>query len=496
MPTKRSLTLALVLLLVAAIPAQASSTPTVQVLDINPMAAGSTPSGLTAFGNKVFFSANDGTHGQELWRTDGGVDDTHAGSELACDIHPSGGSNPNLIGALGDWLYFTANDGTNGDELYRTNGAIDGCEIVSINPDADANISQAVVIGDKLWFSATDGIHGHEVWYTDNSAPVRVTDINSGAGDANPMYFTFAPTGTEVGETYIPWVYFSADDGVNGIELYRTDGVDTYLFADLNTTAGQGSNPDNMYLYDEVLYFSANDGVNGRELWATGGGPTELVDLNPGAGSSDPTNLITYGGLLYFTAANDATGNELRRTNGIEIASFVDLNPGADGSGIFSPTVIGDWLYFTGTNGGTGYELWRTDGVEVQQVVDLNPGPDSSFPYGFVPVGDQFLFQATLGSAYYPWISDGTEDGTVRAANLSGTNAYFGCECNQPFVVLNGRIFSYHGNDEYGYEPAYFDPLLPETNADASPLSTALMLLAAATAAAGLTLRMRERARR
>ncbi len=489
MPAKRSLTLALALLLIAAIPAQATSTPTVQVIDINPMAASSSPNGLIAFGNKVFFSANDGTHGQELWRTDGAAGETTVGSELACDIHPSGGSNPNLIGALGDWLYFTADDGTNGNELYRTNGAVNGCEIVGINADGDANVSQAVVIGDKLWFSADNGIHGFEVWYTDNSVPVRVTDINSGAGDANPADFTFAPAGTEVGETYIPWVYFTADDGVTGIELYRTDGVDTFLFADLNMAAGTGSNPDNLYLYNGALWFSANDGESGRELWVTGGGPTELVDLNPGVGSSDPANFIAYGGLLYFTAANDATGSEPRRTNGIEISSYVDLFPGPDGSGVFSPIVIGDWLYFTANNGGTGYEPWRTDGVEVQQVADLITGPSGSFPYGYTPIGGQFVFQATLGSAYYPWISDGTEAGTTQAAILSGTNAYFGCECDRPFAVLEGRVFSYQGNDEYGYEPAFFELPLPETNGDGSPLSTALVLLAAATAAAGLTIR-------
>jgi hypothetical protein len=61
--------------------------------------------------------------------------------------------------------------------------------------------------------------------------------------------------------------------------------------------------------------------------------------------------------------------------------------------------------------------------------------------------------------------------------------------------ALNGRLFIAAYSDETGNELAYLDEPtfgLPGTNRDGSVWSTALVLLAALTAAAGLTVRMRE----
>ena len=67
----------------------------------------------------LFFTANDGTNGRELWKSDG----TAAGTVLVKDINPGiAGSNPDNLTAVDDRLFFAANDGTNGDELWRSNG--------------------------------------------------------------------------------------------------------------------------------------------------------------------------------------------------------------------------------------------------------------------------------------------------------------------------------------------------------------------------------------
>ena len=45
---------------------------TVQLVDIRPgTSVSSSPASLTLVGDYVYFAANDGTHGIELWRTDG-----------------------------------------------------------------------------------------------------------------------------------------------------------------------------------------------------------------------------------------------------------------------------------------------------------------------------------------------------------------------------------------------------------------------------------------
>src|SRR5215203_7573161 len=45
---------------------------------------GSKPEQLTPMGDNVYFTADDGIHGRELWRTDG----TNVGTQLVKDVDP------------------------------------------------------------------------------------------------------------------------------------------------------------------------------------------------------------------------------------------------------------------------------------------------------------------------------------------------------------------------------------------------------------------------
>ena len=47
-------------------------------------ATAASPSSLTGVGGTLFFTADDGTHGRELWKSDG----TEAGTVLVKDIDP------------------------------------------------------------------------------------------------------------------------------------------------------------------------------------------------------------------------------------------------------------------------------------------------------------------------------------------------------------------------------------------------------------------------
>ena len=73
--TRRSAVLALTLLMAAAVPDRATTPPTFTVVDsIQPGSNGSYAmdySESVAFGGYLYFIADDGTSGYELWRTNG-----------------------------------------------------------------------------------------------------------------------------------------------------------------------------------------------------------------------------------------------------------------------------------------------------------------------------------------------------------------------------------------------------------------------------------------
>ena len=106
--------------------------------DIYPGLGSSLPSGFTTIGNITFFDANDGTTGNELWRTDGTVNGTFE----VKDINPGiNNSAPSTLTADGSILYFFADDGVHGRELWRSDGTALGTVMVDdIDPGSAGSV--------------------------------------------------------------------------------------------------------------------------------------------------------------------------------------------------------------------------------------------------------------------------------------------------------------------------------------------------------------------
>lgn len=142
------------------------------VSDIVSGLAGSTPTNLVHIGNTVyFFATNDedinGTligNGRELWSTTGTV------TGIVKDI--SSGTNSGIaptaeMVVYQNKLYFTADDSTDGTELWTSDGTSNGTTALVINAVAGegSNPTGLTPVGNtSLFFAATDGFNGEELW--------------------------------------------------------------------------------------------------------------------------------------------------------------------------------------------------------------------------------------------------------------------------------------------------------------------------------------------
>lgn len=149
-------------------------------------------------------------------------------------------------------------------------------------------------------------------WRSDGTeaGTVLLRDVAPGPASSMLPQFDFEVTATAGG-----FVYFVADDGVHGRELWRTDGTGdrTELVHDI--APGQASStPTRMRAIGDRVYFSADDGKHGRELWgASLAGPGLVADVAAGPDSSQPHDITELDGWIYFFAMTEATGDELWR---------------------------------------------------------------------------------------------------------------------------------------------------------------------------------------
>lgn len=346
---------------------------TYMVKNINPSNAGSHPASFKVIGSKAYFRADDGLNGAELWRTNG----TAAGTELVKDMYSGApGSYPDNFAVMDTTLFFQANNETNGRELWKSNGA--GTVLVKdIYPGSIGSTpTSLLILNNQLYFTAYDTV-STRLWKSDGTAAGTQLVKDSLYNVTHPIVFNNQ-------------LFFVGSEGVNGFELWKSDGssAGTSLLKDINQNSGAyddltfGTNPA-FTVADSTLFFFANDGINGREVWKTNGTPagTALVkNLDNAATSSyfEANTVFSVGNKIAFMAASTPEeAYEMWLSDGTSLGTVLvkNINPGL---GIelarVVPVSLGSRVFLTAYSDALGYELYRSDGTpsNTQLVKDLN----------------------------------------------------------------------------------------------------------------------------
>lgn len=270
------------------------------------------------------------------------------------------GSNPmDLVAASGTALFFTADDSIAGRELWRSDGALG---FLNARPD--------------LGFGVSGG-----------SGTSRVKDARPGKQGSDPLHLTWEPTQS--------LLFFSADDGSSGRELWSSDGTTagTSIVADI-CPGVRGSGPSYLIAWGGSIYFQADDCSAGPELWVsdgTEGGTVLLADVRPGSIGAFPS---------YLTPLEPTAG-------GGEKLFFL-----ANGGGYDAAAASGL------AQGWGGAQLWMTDGTTsgTRRAFEQKTGGDFMPDRDSLDAGRPPRMAAFDGALYLP----ATEDPLVAVEKMLG----------------------------------------------------------------------------
>ncbi|MFA6242635.1 MAG: hypothetical protein WC655_16980, partial [Candidatus Hydrogenedentales bacterium] len=206
-------------------------------------------------------------------------------------------------------------------------------------------------------------------------------------------------------------VYFSADDGQNGRELWSVDvSGHCRLVSDVED-GPKGSNPLSLKdMGSDIVFFSAETALYGREAYLHGRLPSDLVflgDLAPGFAFSGPAPIAAFGHTVFFDAETERGKRFVYKaaTSG-KSCTQLSIPSTADPS---NAAMLSDGTLIVAR----GPQLWKCS----QDSVDASKfwtDQTANLPIDhLVPLGTSALFRGCGGGAGSEiWVTDGTAEGT------------------------------------------------------------------------------------
>jgi ELWxxDGT repeat protein len=209
---------------------------------------------------------------------------------------------------------------------------------------------RSALAGNYLYFTAFTSGGNEELWKTDGTAAgtVLVKDINPGSGTSFPKIKT----------VFKDQVYFTAQEPVTDLELWRTDDVEGAILAAgdpcPNNCSGAfyGTEERLFAEHNGKLYFRLSSAAGGYETWVSDGtvpGTAMFKNIKPGSGDSNPYGFLSFKGNLYFAAdTTSEVGTELWVSDGTAAGTRMlkNINTDSYGSSEMGSPVAGDSLFY------------------------------------------------------------------------------------------------------------------------------------------------------
>jgi ELWxxDGT repeat protein len=437
----------LLVCLLAALPALALEPYVVK--DINPVEkpADSAPDSFATLGPAALFSADDGVDGRELWRSDG----TEAGTVQVADLcQPSCSGNPRAFAVVGRLFFFLAADADTFQSLWATDGTRAGTFQLT---DRIAVEGSRTRIGNVLYFVAAENAHGEELWRSDGTAAGTyvVADLRPGIDSSRPRFLT----------PFKGSVYFAADDGRVGGALWKTDGTaaGTVMVRDPVPALPANAPPAALRVVGGRLLFVAPTRKLPQELWASDG-TTRGTQVLGGVFSGETTTFLdfsTQGNRLYYVAQGSRKGQELwvsdGTANGTRVLTHLARLEAffGDGYNLGLPRVgLGNRFVFGTVDGPRGAEPWITDGTVkgTRLLRELCPGScDGLRAVLDIAQPGRLYLTATDGvHGYELWTTDGTRAGTRLVRDLCEE----ACSSDPSAPILLGNRLLFAADDGRG----------------------------------------------
>lgn len=398
--------------------------------------ASSNPRELTPFGDRLLFTAFDGTS-RQLWTSGGASASTSPLTAFDDNLVTGTAGEPSRLTAAGGLIFFWQ-DGHGEDDralrLWRSDGTPGGTvrlhEFTDFGDFRNTGAPPAP-LGNQVFFAARTDPGVAQLWASDGTpagtrpvldfpalSPLARLQILGAAGgrlllawNSTSPSVLYSTNGTPAGTAELlrgdfyayapanffqtgPLVYLRLDRGASA-ELWKSDGTPagTVLVAALAATNLVGLASNIYFFAGTTLYRS--DG--------TGPGTVALKTFPPDpSGSPLVPSLTAFAGRLYFAADDEVHGSELWTSDGTAGGTVLlaDLFPGPFSSHPDNLTVAGGRLFFTADDGAHGSELWESDGTAAgtRMVEDLAPGPSSSHPSLLSSAGNLLYFTADDGA--------------------------------------------------------------------------------------------------